>query len=198
MVCCKWLQNVSLPTVVIKRAISSNTPSYDWKIFGVGAGKKPVPEAQKKLAALGYKNMKLLGIYNTNESDQEVIAGLKEKQWDVVVIGSFFIQHCWMSLLHWPFFSVVAGGYVNGFDQDAKYHEKGIPTDRAEILLWFNRVLNLVQELAPKAKIVLVKSPQDVHDGIQRIMGAQQKQTKAWTGSTLAVALTPIRFSLNS
>jgi hypothetical protein len=50
-----------------------------------------------------------------------------------------------------------------------------VSTDRTDILFWFNRVLNLVHELAPKSKIVLLKSPQDLQDAIQRIMGAEQK-----------------------
>jgi hypothetical protein len=69
----------------------------------------------------------------------------------------------------------VVGGYVNGYDQAGKYHEKDVSTDRGQILLWFNRVLNVIHELAPKSKILLLKSPQDVHDGIQRVMGAEQK-----------------------
>ena len=72
--------------------------------------------------------------------------------------------------------SFIVGGYVNGFDRTNKLNDKNIPTNRADILLWFNRVLNIVHELAPKAKIILVKSPQDIHDGIQRIMGQQQNQ----------------------
>ncbi|CAF1532439.1 unnamed protein product, partial [Adineta steineri] len=79
---------------------------------------------------------------------------LKEQQWDAISIG----------------------GYVNGFDQSALYHEKDVPTDRADILHWFNRLLNVIHQLAPKSKIILVKSPQDIHDGIQRIMVKEQKQ----------------------
>ncbi|CAF1180698.1 unnamed protein product [Didymodactylos carnosus] len=148
-------KNFSIPTLIINRAVSSTIGLNDLKILGFGAGNKPVPEARKSLAEKGYNNIKIFGIYNTKESDQELIAALKEKQWDVVAIGS----------------------YVNGFDQAAHYQEKGVSTDRTEILLWFNRVLNLVHELAPKSKIVLLKSPHDLFDGIQRILGVEQKQT---------------------
>ncbi|CAF0782318.1 unnamed protein product [Rotaria sp. Silwood1] len=110
-------------------------------------------EAQKSLIALGYKNSKLLGVYNTKESDQELITALKERQWDAISIG----------------------GYVNGYDQTVQFNDKNVPSDRLEILFWFNRVLNIIHELAPKSKIILVKSPQDIHDGIQRIMGVEQK-----------------------
>ncbi len=71
----------------------------------------------------------------------------------------------------------IVGSYVNGFDQAAHYHEKGVSTDRTEILLWFNRVLNLIHELAPKSKIILLKSPQDLFDAIQRILSVERKQT---------------------
>jgi hypothetical protein len=39
------------------------------------------------LAGLGYKNAKLMGVVNTKECDQKLIAALKEKQWDAVAIG---------------------------------------------------------------------------------------------------------------
>ncbi len=70
--------------------------------------------------------------------------------------------------------SLVIGGYINGFDRTSVTDNNNIPKDPGEILLWFNRVLNIIHELAPKSKIVLVKSPQDIHDGIQRIMGKEQ------------------------
>ena len=60
---------------------------------------------------------------------------------------------------------------MNGYDQSYQFNDKNVPSDRAEILLWFNRVLNVIHELAPQSKIILVKSPQDLHDGIHRIMG---------------------------
>ncbi|UJR18997.1 hypothetical protein I4U23_022127 [Adineta vaga] len=148
-------QGLSISTFIINRAASSAAASYEWKVLAIGAGSKGADEAQKSLAGLGYKNAKLMGVGNSQESDQKIIAALKEKQWDAVAIG----------------------GYVNGYDQSRKYQEKDVSTDREEILLWFNRVLNIIHELAPKSKIILLKSPQDVHDGIQRIMGAEQIKT---------------------
>ena len=58
------------------------------KILGIGAGNKPVPTMQKYLMEMGYNNFKIFGIYNTKESDEKLIAALKEKQWDAVAIGS--------------------------------------------------------------------------------------------------------------
>ncbi|CAF0804829.1 unnamed protein product [Adineta steineri] len=127
----------SIPAVIINRSVSTTGASYEWKILALGAGNKVVPEAQKSL-----------------ESDQKVIAALKEQQWDAISIGD----------------------YVNGFDQSVPYHVEDVPTDRADILHWFNRLLNVIHQLAPKSKIILVKSPQDIHDGIQRIMVKEQKQ----------------------
>jgi hypothetical protein len=67
---------------------SSTTDIKKLKILGVGAGNKPVPKMQKVLKELGYDNMKIFGIYNTKESDQEFLKALKEKEWDAVCIGS--------------------------------------------------------------------------------------------------------------
>jgi hypothetical protein len=36
---------------------------------------------------MGFNNITVFGIYNTKESDQKLIAALKEKQWDAVAIG---------------------------------------------------------------------------------------------------------------
>jgi hypothetical protein len=58
------------------------------KILGVGAGTKPIAKTQKTLTEMGYDNVKLLGLYNTKESDQEFLTALKEKQWDAIAIGS--------------------------------------------------------------------------------------------------------------
>ncbi|CAF0954585.1 unnamed protein product [Adineta steineri] len=146
-------KSFSIPTFTINRTASSSIAVNNLKILGVGAGTKPIEKMQKTLTEKGYNNIKLLGLYNTKESDQKLLAALKEKQWDAVTIGS----------------------YVNGFDQAAHYQEEGVSTDRTDILLWFNRVLNLVHESAPKSKIVLLKGPHDFHDAIQRIMGAEEK-----------------------
>ena len=69
------------------RAVSSTTTTYNWNILALGAGKKTADKAQKFINSLGYKNTKLINVNNTKESDQELIAALKEKQWDAVSIG---------------------------------------------------------------------------------------------------------------
>ena len=56
-------------------------------ILAIGATKNMAEGAERSLKALGYKNSKLLGVYNTEESDQELITALKEKKWDAISIG---------------------------------------------------------------------------------------------------------------
>ena len=53
----------------------------------MGASKQLPANAQKSLVELGYKNAKVIGVVNNKESDQELIAALKEKQWDAISIG---------------------------------------------------------------------------------------------------------------
>ena len=78
---------LSLPQLIMYRSASSSTPSKKWKVLTVGAGKLMAGRAQESLLAAGYKNVKVLGIENTKESDQEFVAALKEQQWDAVAFG---------------------------------------------------------------------------------------------------------------
>ncbi len=75
------------------RAVSSTTTSYDWNILALGADKKTAGKAQKFIISLGYKNAKIIGVNNTKESDQELIAALKEKQWDAISIGQLVFSN---------------------------------------------------------------------------------------------------------
>jgi hypothetical protein len=65
---------------------------------------------------------------------------------------------------------MLLGGGLNGFD-DA--FPKEITT-----LHWFNRVVNIVHEHAPKAKIIFVSSPNDIMDSIERVLGSQEKPSE--------------------
>ncbi|CAF4252918.1 unnamed protein product, partial [Adineta steineri] len=80
-------KSFSIPTFTINRTASSSIAVNNLKILGVGAGTKPIEKMQKTLTEKGYNNIKLLGLYNTKESDQKLLAALKEKQWDAVTIG---------------------------------------------------------------------------------------------------------------
>ena len=51
-----------------------------------------------------------------------------------------------------------------------------LPTDRSDVLLWFNRVLNTVHELGSNAKIILVKEPNDIQDAMQRVLGENKNE----------------------
>lgn len=76
-----------MSTSLANRTVSSTTNLYETKLLAIGATKKMAADAEKYLIKLGYKNSKLLGVYNTKESDQELIAALKERQWDAISIG---------------------------------------------------------------------------------------------------------------
>ena len=76
-----------MPTSILNRTASSAPSLYEKKILAIGATKGMAGEADKYLKKLGYKNAKLLGVYNTRESDEELIAALKEQQWDAISIG---------------------------------------------------------------------------------------------------------------
>jgi hypothetical protein len=72
----------------------------------------------------------------------------------------------WDYFFRW-YIDTLLGGGLNGFD-DA--FPKEITT-----LHWFNRVVNIVHEHAPKAKIIFVSSPNDIMDSIERVLGSQEK-----------------------
>lgn len=44
-------------------------------------------QGQKLVNSLGYTNVKVFGVYNTPESDQDIIAELKRQQWDAISFG---------------------------------------------------------------------------------------------------------------
>ena len=76
-----------IPQLVVNRSVSSSTASYNWKVLCLGAGKTTAGRAQEALNAAGYKNVKVVGIYDTKESDQELVHTLKSQQWDAIAIG---------------------------------------------------------------------------------------------------------------
>jgi hypothetical protein len=59
---------------------------------------------------------------------------------------------------------VAIGGFIIGQDPAIR------PT--LETTVWFNRVLNLVHNHAPEAKIILVRDPGDALPAIRRVLGA--------------------------
>jgi hypothetical protein len=60
--------------------------------------------------------------------------------------------------------AVAIGGFLSGQDPASPA--------TAESTLWFNRVLNLVHAGAPRARLVLVRGPQNAVADIDRVLGA--------------------------
>jgi hypothetical protein len=58
---------------------------------------------------------------------------------------------------------VAIGGFINGQDPALP------PT--TETTYWFNRILNLIHEQAPAAKIILVRDPSDALTAVERVLG---------------------------
>jgi hypothetical protein len=58
---------------------------------------------------------------------------------------------------------VVIGGFINGQNPDVP------PTE--ERTVWFERVLNLVHEKAPGAKIILNRQPSEALQSVERVLG---------------------------
>ena len=60
----------------------------------------------------------------------------------------------------------VEGGAINGFVLD-------FPKE-ASVLHWFNRLVNLIHEHAPKTKLIFVTTPDDLADSFERVLGAAE------------------------
>ncbi|CAF1405341.1 unnamed protein product, partial [Didymodactylos carnosus] len=126
--------------------------AYDWKILAIGGKQSNAEIATKQLCDLGYKNVKVMALSNSQDDEQQLINTLKQSQWDAVSIG----------------------GMINGYITVQ-------PEQKDEIFYWFNRLVNLVHEHAPHSQFIFVKSPQDIHDGIQRVFAAARiKKPEVW------------------
>jgi hypothetical protein len=112
-----------------------------WRILGFGKPPEIAAAAQTKLRSLGFQASNFV-LTNDPAGDARLVAELTRAEYDGVAIG----------------------GYING--QDAV----NFPAT-AETTVWFNRVLNLVHAHAPRAKIILVRGPEDVVPSIERVLG---------------------------
>ncbi len=139
----------------------SGSKNRSWKILGMGRGKETAAKAEKYLHELGYSNTKIIGVENDKATDDHLIELLKGNDWDAISIG---MQ--WDYFFRW-YVDTLLGGGLNGFDDD---FPKEITT-----LHWFNRVVNIVHEHAPKAKFIFVSSPDDIMDSIERVLASQEK-----------------------
>ena len=122
-----------------------STPSSsrppDRRILGFGKHPEIAAAAQAKLRSLGFQAT-IFALTNDEAGDARLVAELKRAEYDGVAIG----------------------GYING--QDA-VNFPATPTTTA----WFNRVLNIVHAHAPRAKIILVRAPEDALPAIERVLG---------------------------
>ncbi|CAF1197328.1 unnamed protein product [Rotaria sordida] len=120
---------------------SSSSINYDWKILGLGRGVSTAKQAEENLKALGYKNIKIDGSLENNAGgDEKLIALLKENDWDAVSLG----------------------GGLTGYDE---HFQREVAT-----LHWFNRIVNIIHEHAPKAKFIFVDKPASLVEGIHRVL----------------------------
>jgi hypothetical protein len=112
-----------------------------WHILGFGKHPEIAAAVQEKLRSLGLQATNFV-LTNDEAGDARLVAELKRAEYDGVAIG----------------------GYING--QDAV----NCPATE-ETTVWFNRVLNIVHENAPRSKIILVRGPEDVVPAILRVLG---------------------------
>jgi hypothetical protein len=112
-----------------------------WRILGFGKHPEIVAAIQEKLRSLGFEATHFV-LTNDEAGDARLVAELKRAEYDGVAIG----------------------GYING--QDAAH----FPATE-ETTVWFNRILNIVHGNAPRAKIILVRSPEDIVPAINRVLG---------------------------
>ena len=112
-----------------------------WRILGFGKHPEVAAAVQARLRALGFQAT-AFALTDDEAGDARLIAELERAEYDGVAIG----------------------GYING--QDAVNSPA-----TAETTFWFNRVLNLIHANAPRAKIILVRHPEDALPAIERVLG---------------------------
>jgi hypothetical protein len=115
-----------------------------WRILGFGKHPEIAAAVQEKLRSNGFQAANFV-LTNDEAGDARLVAELMQAEYDGVAIG----------------------GYING--QDAV----NFPATE-ETTVWFNRVLNIVHENAPRSKIILVRGPEDIVPAIERVLGKNQ------------------------
>ncbi|CAF1407011.1 unnamed protein product [Adineta steineri] len=122
----------------------SGSKGSSWKILGLGRREDIAQKAEKYLHELNYPNAKVIALENDKAGDDKLIELLKTNDWDGVSIG----------------------GGINGYDD--------IFPRETETLYWFNRLVNLVHQYAPKAKLIFVTNPTDLVNSFVRVLGAAE------------------------
>jgi hypothetical protein len=122
-------------------SITSSSHPTGWRILGFGKHPEIAAAVQEKLRSLGFQANTFV-LTNDEAGDARLVSELKQAEYDGVAIG----------------------GYING--QDAVNFPA---TD--ETTVWFNRILNIIHTNAPRAKIILVRGPEDAVPAIERVLG---------------------------
>ena len=120
---------------------ASSSRHTGWRILGFGKHQEIAAAVQEKLRSLGFQATTFV-LTNDEAGDARLVSELKRAEYDGVAIGV----------------------YING--QDAV----NFPATE-ETTVWFNRVLNIIRENAPRSKIILVRGPEDVVPAIERVLG---------------------------
>jgi hypothetical protein len=120
---------------------ASSSRPTGWRILGFGKHPEIAAAVQEKLRSLGFRATNTV-LTNDEAGDAWLVAELRRAEYDGVAIG----------------------GYING--QDAVNFPA---TEKTTV--WFNRVLNIIHENAPRSKIILVRGPEDVVPAIERVLG---------------------------
>ena len=126
-------------------AAASDSRTTGWRILGFGKHSEIAATVQARLRSLGFRATNF-ALTNDEAGDAWLVAELTRAAYDGVVIGA----------------------YING--QDAV----NFPATE-ETTVWFNRILNIVHENAPRSKIILVCGPEDIVPAIERVLGKDQR-----------------------
>jgi hypothetical protein len=116
-------------------------PSHGRRILGFGKHPEIAAAAQDEARRAGLRSTNF-ALTDDPEGDARLVSELQADTYDAVVFG----------------------GYINGQSPD-------FPPPAPETTAWFNRVLNIVHEHAPTAKIVLVRGPADAKAALARELG---------------------------
>lgn len=123
--------------------MSTSSPDLPaWRILGFGKHPEIAASVQETLRSLGFA-AKVIALTDDAAGDARLIEELHAASYDGVSIG----------------------GFINGQDPVV------FPAS-SETTAWFNRVLNLIHEHAPRTtKIILTRGPDELAAAIERVLG---------------------------
>lgn len=123
--------------------MSTSSPDRpSWRILGFGKHPEIAASVQATLRSLGFE-AKVIALTDDAAGDARLIEELHAATYDGVSIG----------------------GFINGQDPVV------FPAS-PETTAWFNRLLNLIHEHAPRTtKIILTRGPDELAAAIERVLG---------------------------